>query len=227
MYNRNRNEQTGRLELTSLPQAEEVIATLSQDIKNIEEQLKTRQPNAGAYDSYKIWKRKAQIAMALKAKKLQFVKNWITQHGGSKNIPSDDETMNLDYNMPAANNRYADITRRPQPDKIIDNVCGAVIQLRGLKWRLYPYLKIANLAFDIIESGEGGDYAEDMKYWLHRAGFDIEAPIRQHASDQDYLDDEEDMEDEELTQESDALEDDMEEDFEEEIVGMPKKLPKF
>jgi len=214
-----RNERLNVGEPANREEAEAMITTLAQDIKNIEEQLHCRQPNSNGYSAYKSWKKKAMIALALKSKDLNNVKNWLSKNGGSKNIPSEDDTMSLDYNMPTTDDkRYADISRCPQPDKIIDNLCGAIIQMRGLKWRLHPYRKIAKIAFDILDDGYAGTHAEELQYWLYKAGFAVEPPPRNNIRTI-YSE----VEDGEESEDFDSLEDTEEE---LEMLGLDPNMPK-
>lgn len=152
---------------------------LTSEVQTIETQLndQNRSRNFDSIGDYRSWRRKASVAMSLKLKQIQETKKWINANGG--NLPTEEDDNIRPENITLSNNQRVTTDRRPDPDRVIDNVCGAVLQLRSLKRRLYPFYKIANAAFDVaqeygVDIDDPSEEMNQMIYWLGRAGYNIE-----------------------------------------------------
>jgi hypothetical protein len=166
-------------EFKNLADAEDAVITLSNEIKTIEQQLQNRGriDNFSNRFEYNNWKKKAQVAMTMKIKQLEYAKRWIAaQKNGTRRIPTEDMTQDIDLCMPSQVTSQSVIEKRPNADKVIDNLCGAILQMRAMKRRLYAFYKIANAAYDVLkETGVEDDFNEqhNLVYWLERAGYDV------------------------------------------------------
>ena len=180
MYRQNNNHYSNRLptEFKTLAEAEDAIIVLSNEIKTIEQQLQNRGriDNFSNKFDYHNWKKKAQVAMTMKIKQLEYAKRWIVaQENGSNRVPTEDMTDDIDMSLPSTMHQNV-IERRPNADKVIDNLCGAILQMRAMKRRLYAFYKIANAAYDVLkETGVEDDFdaQHNLVYWLERAGYDV------------------------------------------------------
>lgn len=189
-----------------LREAYERLYLLTNEINTIEVQLQDsgRSKNFPSFNDYKHWRQKANIAMGMKLKQVESLKKWIQNNNGE--LPNEEHDNAKPENMSLSNNPRLNTEKRPDPDKIIDNLCGSIMQMRALKRRLYPFYKIANAAFDLaqelgIENDDPQDVLNQMIYWLDKAGYDIqEIPgyfKDHHSFDADYDDYDDFVEDEE------------------------------
>lgn len=178
MYRQNSYNNRVITDFHSITEAEDAIIALSNEIKTIENQLQNR----GRLDhfanrfEYNAWKKKAQIAMTMKIKQLEYAKRWLSaQKNGSRRVPNENDTTDIDLSLPATEHPNV-IERRPNADKVIDNLCGAILQMRAMKRRLYTFYKIANAAYDVLKETGVNDELEsqhNLVYWLERAGYDV------------------------------------------------------
>jgi len=163
----------------SLAEAYEIMYQLSAEITTIENQLadKARSKVFPTFQEYSYWRKKANIAMAMKLKQLDFIKKWINNHGGK--APTEENDTVRPENISMGENSRLLTNSRPEPDRIIDSACNTIMQLRSLKRRLYPFYKIANAAFDLskelgIESNDPTDVLNQLVYWLEKAGYNVQ-----------------------------------------------------
>jgi hypothetical protein len=165
-------------EPSSLPEAYDFMYLLIADINEIESQLidKGREKNFPSTTAYHSWRKKANVALAMKLKQLESAKAWINSHGGQ--APTEESDNVKPENISLGNNHRLATETRPDADKIINNMCGAIIQMRSLKRRLYPFYKIANAAFDLvtelgIDTNDPTDPVNQLIYWLDKAGYNV------------------------------------------------------
>ena len=177
-----KNDNPRRLEHNSPPrnlsEAYDRFYALIGEVNTIEAQLQdsNRSKNFAVSEDYNHWRKKANIALSMKLKQIENLKKWINENNGE--VPTEEHDNVKPENMSIGNNARIDSERRPDPDRIIDNLCGSIMQMRSLKRRLYPFYKIANAAFDLaqelgIDTDDPQDVLNQMVYWLDKAGYNI------------------------------------------------------
>jgi len=162
-----------------LREAYDQFYLLTSEVNAIESQLldSSRSQKFEERETYKQWRQKANMALSMKLKQIESLKKWIYDHKGQ--VPTEEYDNVKPENMSIGKNIRISAERRPDPDKVIDNLCGAVMQMRSLKKRLHPLYKIANAAYDLaqeigIDTDDPKDVLNQLVYWLDKAGYNVQ-----------------------------------------------------